>query len=77
MVIVYTGGRIGGRFSGGDFSEGDGGLAVPDLRSIKLGVSAPANGHTGTGKGEVLLERFVGVARNSARNMHARGLCET
>ena len=56
VVVVYAGGRIGGRVSGGDIGESGRGLAIPDLGSIELGVSAPANHHTGrASKGEVLL----------------------
>ena len=78
VVVIHTRGGIGDRVSSGDVGERVGGLTVPHLRGIKLGVGAPADGHTGrTGKGEMLLKRFVGVARNSTRNMHSCGLCET
>lgn len=78
MVIIHTGGRIGGRASGGNVGERSGSLAIPHLGSIQLGVSTPANGHAGrTGISKALLEWFIRVAGNSARNMHAGGLRET
>lgn len=78
VVVIYTGARVCGGCPSGDVGEGGRGLAIPNLGSVELSGSAPADGHTGwSSKGNVLLERFIWVAGNSTRNVHACRLCET